>query len=752
MSKFVIGTLGVTADRVRRISPGTEYNNLFPGFRGTDPIVNKNAEVHDTLHFVKKVVMETLSDTNKLSKKLTKDNVPATLKAVFDFFYKHYQYKLDAYGVEQVRRPARAWADRAAGIDCDCFSTSVSSILVNLGIDHYLKIIGINGRNHFQHIYVIIPKFKNADINVRSNYWVIDPVLNSFDEEAPNITKKDHLKMNGIPLQYLNGLGSGVGTLGKEFDYLNKESVNGLGEVSGDHFGKFRAAMHSNVINTYKKVENQPHSVEMVYKPDVLLGMLGKLEKAFHGSDEELLGTLEQLSMQEDQALQPVFQGMGAMLSDVDMYDAMVGDIDDNMIGAVLGDLGGRGRANRQAVREAKRANGGSSASPKRSAHRANRIARKAAPAPVAESAVPGEAAPSAEMQQAVMEGLGRAKKRGGFFTKTKNALKKVKNTKAFKAIKKVAHIVRKVNPLAAAARGGFLLALRTNFGHMAEKAYWGYKTLAEAKAKGITESYWRKCVELLGKIKKIIVERLGGEEKAIQKAILNGRAAKKIAKTLKGLGMIEGLEELSGFSGLGSATASAAGVTAALSFITPILAWIKKNFKKEKSPDTKGSRKKRGKGGDDAVENENGTTSEAPTDDASAETEEALIQAKNPDDTTIKNDGSVEEADAVNSESSEDGGEKKKLTSRKVDPNASSVRLKKPAEGEEGADEGGDGGEKKGMSTGMKAGLAALVILGGAGLAMSVGKNKPAPKTAAVAGLGKAKSKTKKVQTIKLK
>ena len=169
MSSVKISNLGIVANKVRNILPGTAYNICFPKALGNNILVSKSATVFDTLNVIERVVKATLDDTKKISQILKADTLEKTLKNIHNFFYKHYKYKLDEPGIEQVRRPSRAWLDRATGIDCDCFSTSISSVLTNLGIPHYLKIVAINGRDYYQHVYVVVPKNSNSNMNNKND-------------------------------------------------------------------------------------------------------------------------------------------------------------------------------------------------------------------------------------------------------------------------------------------------------------------------------------------------------------------------------------------------------------------------------------------------------------------------------------------------------------------------------------------------------------------------------------------------------
>ena len=711
--KVSLAHLGVTATHVRKIKSGAEYEKYFEPATGKTELINDNATVHDTLEFVAVLVNKTLNDTAKISEVLKRTTLEATCKSIFDFFYQNYQYKLDDIGVEQVRRPNRSWADRKGGIDCDCFTTSVSSVLTNLGIEHHLKIIAINGRPNFQHIYVVVPKTSGLNINTRANYWVIDPVLNSFDEEAPKITKTKHLKMNGIPLQQLNGIEDYAG-LGNEFEGIDEE-LNGLDDES---MGRaFKRRLRSHITNTRRKIQRDPKSVAQLYRPDVLLNQMQKLEAAFDGTDEQLDAVLEGLSNTEHEAIQPQFAAVYDAVHghDDELYGHLYGSIDERMIDAVMGL--GRKSAKKAAKKAAKKTGG-----------------------------------------------------KKGFFTKIKNAKKAIKSGKfkgkLKKVIKKVGRILKKTNPLAMAARGGFIMAMRTNFGKIAEKAYWGYQTREFAKSKGITDAFYDQCVALLTKIQKVYIDKLGGNASAIKKPIMNGRAAKKIAKSLKKKGMSGTTEELFGLGGLGvvTAAASATTITAAMAFLAPLMAFMKKAFKGKK---------------DGTVANENGTESEA-SENGSEEMDTTESEARNPSNTTVDNDGSVEAADATNDEDpSDDDNSKKKVVSRMATSDGSSEDTStdtssntgvkpgegrgdgvKPGEGRGGSEEE-SGTDQAATGSGSKTGMV-LGILGIGGIAAYMfSQSSKKKKAATVSGLGSSKkapakkakkiATTSKVKTIKL-
>lgn len=181
------------ARKQRTIKSGAEYDHLFPAANVDTHTVMKNAGVGDTVAFIPKVVHKTLDHTKKIAGILKGKDDYETCRNIWHFVYGHIAYRKDKDGYEQIRSPARSWHDRKAGVDCDCYTTFISSVLTNLGIRHKLRITKYH-RDYFQHIYPIAV-LPNKQV-------VIDCVTDKFDYEVPFSEKKDY-KMD---LQYLNGL------------------------------------------------------------------------------------------------------------------------------------------------------------------------------------------------------------------------------------------------------------------------------------------------------------------------------------------------------------------------------------------------------------------------------------------------------------------------------------------------------------------------------------------------------------------
>ncbi len=202
----------------RHIRSGDEFSHLIPQPISKDTVVvgSGKAQLKDTLNLMKQMIQETLSDTTLLSKKLKGNKVLDTCRNIWQFIYGHIQYKMDKTGIEQVRRPSRTWADRMSGVDCDCYTVFIGSILSNLGIPYTMRITKYGGKKHFQHIYPVV--------FVNGKQIVMDCVTDTFDHEVPYSEKKDICPNVTVMIQDISGL-SGVDTIDISLDALEQPKI-----------------------------------------------------------------------------------------------------------------------------------------------------------------------------------------------------------------------------------------------------------------------------------------------------------------------------------------------------------------------------------------------------------------------------------------------------------------------------------------------------------------------------------------------
>ncbi len=239
------------AGKNRNIKSGAQYDHLFPRATNQDHTILSSAVVDDTVAFIPKVVGKTLDHTKKLAALVKGRNDYQSCGNLWQFVYDHIAYLKDKDGYEQIRSPARAWHDRKSGVDCDCYTTFISSVLTNLGIRHKLRITKYS-KDYFQHIYPV------ALLSGRE--VIVDCVTDKFDYEVPYSEKKDYI----MELQYLNGTddreenylfgnNNGMEELGKLFRKKTKaNAAGGGGKKKGNNIFKRAGAA---VKKTLKKVD-----------------------------------------------------------------------------------------------------------------------------------------------------------------------------------------------------------------------------------------------------------------------------------------------------------------------------------------------------------------------------------------------------------------------------------------------------------------------------------------------------------------
>ncbi len=241
---------------VRPIESGAAYQSLFPTPDRQDRIVLEDGEVGDTVKLMTGVVWKYLDDTSRLAPLLRKKSLESTCRAVWDFVYRHIQYKLDKKGVEQLRRPARTWHERKTGVDCDCMSIFVSSVLTNLGIPHSFRVTRYS-QDHWQHVYVVVP-------NGRSGQYIIDGVVSQFNYEKPYSAKMDYpMNLNGINVAVLSG---------PQEDALY-ETVMAPG-LSGNDAASDLDAIYRNLVATRDAIRQNPSVAGRNEDTNALLSML----------------------------------------------------------------------------------------------------------------------------------------------------------------------------------------------------------------------------------------------------------------------------------------------------------------------------------------------------------------------------------------------------------------------------------------------------------------------------------------------
>lgn len=189
LKNISVSGLGLVANSKRKIKNGLAFNKFFnlKEVKGDEVTLIANGSVYDTLTEMKKMATRYKGQTKFISEKLKADSIEQSLNNLWDFLYTHVQYKKDHPLREQLRTPIRTWKDRQTGVDCDCYSIFISTVLKNWNIPHAFRMAAYSA--DFQHVYVVVPT--DGSLKFRNDYVVIDPVADRFNYEAPFTKKYD---------------------------------------------------------------------------------------------------------------------------------------------------------------------------------------------------------------------------------------------------------------------------------------------------------------------------------------------------------------------------------------------------------------------------------------------------------------------------------------------------------------------------------------------------------------------------------
>jgi transglutaminase superfamily protein len=177
----------------RRIKNGDEFNHLIEKPKNQKIKLKKG----DTFYSVAmmKVWVETFyKQVAKLSQILKGQTVKETCDKIHYFLYYDIQYQADGI-TQNLRSPANSWFNRREGIDCKSYSIFASSVLMNLGIRHYIRQIKqphFNPRQ-YTHVYVVVPTDQESG-KLDKGHCIIDGTIASNKE--PNYTDKKDVFMN----------------------------------------------------------------------------------------------------------------------------------------------------------------------------------------------------------------------------------------------------------------------------------------------------------------------------------------------------------------------------------------------------------------------------------------------------------------------------------------------------------------------------------------------------------------------------
>ncbi|MGQ2982111.1 hypothetical protein [Flavobacterium sp.] len=194
----------------RPLRDGKKFEKLIP-YSSCEASALGNGMTDFSVKEMAKMVKRFTWHMKKVAPLLKKSSLQQTCNAIHDFAYSHFQYKADT-DVQYLRSPACSWHVRYDGIDCKSYSIIASCVLLNLGIDHYIRRIKQPGLHPdlWTHVYVVVPKDqKTGDLD--KGYYTVDGTV-ATPTEGPFTQKSDlFMSMQHVGLarpQQEQGLGA----------------------------------------------------------------------------------------------------------------------------------------------------------------------------------------------------------------------------------------------------------------------------------------------------------------------------------------------------------------------------------------------------------------------------------------------------------------------------------------------------------------------------------------------------------------
>jgi hypothetical protein len=207
-------------------------NPLFAPPTPTDAVyMHKGSPVALLNVIANKLVYRWQSESEVMSYELgvrSKKNTLVILKYLWTWCRTNIKYTPDPPRFEYIRSPSQSYHDRKG--DCDDYVVFCSTVLLNLGIRHTIRLADYG--QGYQHIYIVL----NITTNSKLQTIILDPVNEIFNQEIkPTRTKDIEVKPVGVPVSTMGN--RGVGNLPKN-DITSREIF---------------------LLDLYKKLQQQGH-------------------------------------------------------------------------------------------------------------------------------------------------------------------------------------------------------------------------------------------------------------------------------------------------------------------------------------------------------------------------------------------------------------------------------------------------------------------------------------------------------------
>lgn len=171
-----------------------DYRGMQPTYRQLPnydaffkPATNRNSlkgfGLADTKKLIADICRNHYKECAAIARHLKAETKLQSAFNLWHWLHHNIRYEYDREGCEEVRTPARVWADRHRGVDCDCLSVLAWCVLKCMGYDPAFELAAFRNKPAYSHIYI------NLDGIVIDRVWYV------FNSRPPFITKTELFKV-----------------------------------------------------------------------------------------------------------------------------------------------------------------------------------------------------------------------------------------------------------------------------------------------------------------------------------------------------------------------------------------------------------------------------------------------------------------------------------------------------------------------------------------------------------------------------
>ncbi|MCH2194401.1 hypothetical protein [Kordia sp.] len=228
----------------RQLRDNSKYDKYFEYSECTVTKEGKGQTAHG-VEVMKKYVYSYLDQSKSISiNEFSGYDLITTISKIHEFLYWSLQYKLNT-DLQKIQSPGCSWEIKEA--DCKSYSVFASSILINLGIAHYIRRVAVNFESHYSHVYVIIPKDQNTlSIDDPSDYYVIDATLLENVEQDFTANEDIIMRVNEPSLQYVGMAAPTFGSPLTKGNYSQREIYNDSVLLGMENFDSYIDSLRIN--------------------------------------------------------------------------------------------------------------------------------------------------------------------------------------------------------------------------------------------------------------------------------------------------------------------------------------------------------------------------------------------------------------------------------------------------------------------------------------------------------------------------